>query len=198
MRRALVALVLAGGLLGAAPRPAAACSCAGSPDEDRLARADIAVVGRLDSGPPFSFGEETRTLHVERVAKGAGVPQRLRVEASEPGGGTCGVDNERHGFLLHRGRDGWVTNSCSLMEPERLLAMAGPDASDPIELRAAWEPARSRVWTALIAVGLAALGSLAFVAGRAFERRRLFAVPRPTASPPHHPAPDGDAPGAAR
>jgi len=117
---------------------AQACVCAAEPLEDRLDRADAAVIGRV-------IGEKTRelngarqkllTIEVDRSVKGD-VEETLVVRS--PSGSDCDLEtpmNAATGLLLTRAPDGgWLGTTCSLVTAGELVALGGEPRGGAIKV----------------------------------------------------------------
>jgi hypothetical protein len=124
-----VLLALLAALLGSPMRIAMACSCAIPEPRDALAEADAAFVGELIAAPggTNSSGEVTWTFSVEEALKG-GLGSTVDVK-SPASGVSCGFEvavGERVGVVLYEERGEWHGGLCSQIDPDELLAAAGP------------------------------------------------------------------------
>jgi hypothetical protein len=108
--------------------PAYACVCASQPIEERLARADAAVVGRIVGPAAGDAGDGLRLLRVD-------VEQRVKGDVSRdlvviaPSGTDCDLPertNKSVGLLLSRAPDGTLqANLCSIASPGELVVAGG-------------------------------------------------------------------------
>ena len=103
--------------------------CANEPIEDRLDRADAAVVGRVVAERKGSVGGIAQlllTVDVEQRVKGD-VPGELVVRSSS--GTDCDLlltSRQPVGLLLTRASDGaWLGNACSVVGAGELVAAGG-------------------------------------------------------------------------
>lgn len=127
---AVVALASAGSAL--------ACVCDDAPLEERLARADAAVVGRIvrvEERELRGAPQRVLTVEVDQRVKG-GVERTLAVRS--PSGTDCDVRVEVDravGLLLTRGSDGaWLASACSVVEPGPLVVVGGEPRGGPIKV----------------------------------------------------------------
>jgi hypothetical protein len=115
----VAALVLAG--------PAAACVCASEPIEERLAKADAAVVGRI-VGPAEGGGAGQRLLRIDVEQRVKGDVARDLV-ISSPSGTDCDLPsrtNRSIGLLLTTAPDGSLLGTlCSVANPGELVVAGG-------------------------------------------------------------------------
>ncbi|MFP5317979.1 MAG: hypothetical protein ACLGI2_06745 [Acidimicrobiia bacterium] len=157
-RAAVLAVVaVTATLLVLVPRPAAACTCAVSGDDELLAQADAAFVGTAlsrresttsTSAPTVLSGAIVYTFAVEEVVKGTlGTGTReVRTASNSAACGTTFDIGQRYLVLAHRTPDGDLhTSLCSGSRPasERLTTttvappttVAGRPAASPGRLR---------------------------------------------------------------
>jgi hypothetical protein len=136
IRSTLLVAVLGGLLL--ATGKATACVCERAPLEERLDRADAAVVGRIVAGRDTSVrGAPQRLLTVE-------VDQRVKGEVGDPivvrspALTDCDLDvprDEQVGLLLTSTPDGdWLGTVCSVVDPGELVAVGGEPRGGPIKV----------------------------------------------------------------
>lgn len=160
-------LILAFAVL--APAGAAeACVCEQAPLEERLDRADAAVVGRIvgeDEGSVGGLRQRLFTFEVEQRVKGD-LPQELVIRS--PSGSDCDLPESAArprressiGLLLTRSPDGaWLANACSVVAAGPLVAAGGEPRGGVIK----------------VVIGLALLG---IVLSWALRRRRLGVRPQ--------------------
>jgi hypothetical protein len=126
-RFAVVVLLAAPALFGTAT-PCSACSCVPRTPKELLRRADAAFVGRVVAEQQIEPTTTVQTFAVEGVFKGA---LDASVNVTEPigsgGGSTCGIAyprDTRVAVVLYRQGGGWTTDSCSLVSPADLEAVA--------------------------------------------------------------------------
>jgi hypothetical protein len=126
-RLAVVVLLAAPAVFGTA-NPCSACSCVARTPTELLRRADAAFVGTVVAEQQIEPTTTVQTFAVEGVFKGA---LAASVNVTEPigsgGGSTCGVvypRDTRVAVVLYRQGDGWTTDSCSLVSPADLEAVA--------------------------------------------------------------------------
>lgn len=112
--------------------------CAAEPLDERLDRADAAVIGRV-------VGEKTRelngarqlllTFEVDQSVKGD-VDKRLVVRS--PSGSDCDLDIPKRtatGLLLMRAPDGgWLGSACSVVSAGELVALGGEPRGGAIKV----------------------------------------------------------------
>jgi hypothetical protein len=117
---------------------ALACVCGDAPLEQRLERADAAVVGRVvrvDEGEVNGAPQRFLTVEVDQRVKG-GVERTLVVRS--PSGTDCDVRVELDravGLLLTRGSgDAWIASACSVVEPGPLVVVGGEPRGGPIKV----------------------------------------------------------------
>jgi MYXO-CTERM domain-containing protein len=141
---------------------AAACVCESAPLEDRLDRADAAIIGRVvaDRGTSIRGAPQTLlTVEVDQRVKGD-VEDTLVVRS--PALTDCDLDvprDQQVGLLLTRAPGGdWLGSACSVVDPGQLVAEGGEPRGGPIK----------------VVVGVAIL---AVVLLWAFRRRRRGARP---------------------
>ncbi len=134
----LVALAGALSLVAVATgQGAQACVCANEPIEDRLARADAAVVGRIVGPADGRTGAGSRLLRVdvEQRVKGD-VPSDLVIRA--PSGTDCDLPERTDksvGLLLTKDTDGMLLgNLCSTAGPGELVVAGGAPRGGPIKV----------------------------------------------------------------
>lgn len=108
---------------------ASACVCANEPIDERLARADAAVVGKIVGERVVSVkGIDQRlfTVDVGQRIKGD-LPKEILVRS--PLGSDCDLlrpEDESVGLLLVRAPDGVLLgNACSIVEPGALVVVGG-------------------------------------------------------------------------
>jgi hypothetical protein len=127
-RVAVVAAALAACVL-AAPGSAQACVCDAGPLEERLDRADAAVVGRVVREAEDTLnGASVRLLTVEVDQRVKGDLERTIVVRS-PSGTDCDVRVELDtavGLLLTEGEgEEWLGSACSVVEAGALVVVGG-------------------------------------------------------------------------
>lgn len=133
-----LALIAAASLFGLAfAGGAQACACANEPIEDRLARADAAVVGQIAGPADGRAGGGSRLLRVdvEQRVKGD-VPSDLVIRA--PFGTDCDLPertNKSVGLLLTKDTDGMLLgNLCSTASAGELVVAGGEPRGGPIKV----------------------------------------------------------------
>jgi hypothetical protein len=153
--RALICCAAAGLAAVAAVAAAAApaqranaqeCVCERGPIEERLDRADAAILGRVvsEAFPDLDDSAPTRLLgiDVEQRVKGdvedetAG-DDRRRIFVRTPHGTKCDLEIDRDttlGLLLTRTADGWFASSCSRVAPGPLVAAGGEPRGGAIKV----------------------------------------------------------------
>ncbi|GIU95333.1 MAG: hypothetical protein KatS3mg012_1790 [Gaiellaceae bacterium] len=170
MRRRTLALVAATVVSLTMAGDALACVCGDAPLEDRLERADAAVVGRIvriEEGDLNGAPQRLLTVEVDQRVKGA-VERTLLVRS--PSGTTCDVRLELDravGLLLTRGEDdAWLATACSVVEPGPLVVVGG-------------EPRGGAIKVAVGVVILALVLALSFWRLRRGSRPELPGAPGP-------------------
>jgi hypothetical protein len=108
---------------------AQACVCANEPIEDRLDRADVAVVGKIvdeREGSVKGLSQRLFTVEVDQHVKGD-LPREVVVRS--PLGSDCDLltaKNESVGLFLTRAPDGALLGTaCSVVAPGVLVAAGG-------------------------------------------------------------------------
>jgi hypothetical protein len=132
---ALGAAAFAGLVLAGA---AYACVCASQPLEERLDRADAAIVGRVvaeEQGELKGAPQRLLTVEVDQRVKGD-VEDTLGVRS--PAMTDCDLDvprDEQVGLLLTRTPGGeWLGTACSVVDPGQLVAEGGEPRGGPIKV----------------------------------------------------------------
>ncbi|MBO9522723.1 MAG: hypothetical protein J7518_14420 [Nocardioidaceae bacterium] len=137
MRRFLVVLLLAAGMVLVSPSVALACSCVASTPAQAAKRADTVVVATLewrqDNGIDASYG-----IRVDQVFKGiAGMREKVHSSASEA---SCGLGelatDEVYVFFLQGKHPGRLSaNQCSGTAPygEQVVTAVEKATGDPVE-----------------------------------------------------------------
>ena len=117
VRRLVLLLLMAGGLVVAAPGAAHACSCTTANAADFVTRADAVVWARVADVqmPAMGNGQAHYLLEVDTVHKGA-TTERLRLD-SEASGAACGLEGIEVGrryvfFLRAAGGEEWRADLC--------------------------------------------------------------------------------------
>lgn len=138
MRRRALALAAAVAALSTTAGSALACVCDDAPLEERLERADAAVVGRIvrvQEGALNGAPQRFLTVEVDQRVKG-GVERTLVVRS--PSGTDCDVRLELDravGLLLTRGSDdAWLATACSVVAPGPLVVVGGEPRGGPIKV----------------------------------------------------------------
>jgi hypothetical protein len=141
VRAFLVAVLGAVALLGAAPAPAYACSCAGGSVEEYVDRADVVVVAtvvEVDEPLPFLGGEDlTYRAEAETVYKGE-VTERFEFRSSSSGA-SCGLEGiavDRPLLLFLAERDGSLSGSLcggtGVVDEDAVQAVLEPRTDQPV------------------------------------------------------------------
>ena len=116
MRRFVLLLLVAGGLVVAAPGAAHACSCTTADPSQFVAWADAVVWAEVTESqvPADGTGQAHYLLDVQRVYKGE-VTERARVD-SDASGAACGLEGitagRRYAFFLQGDGSPWTANLC--------------------------------------------------------------------------------------
>jgi hypothetical protein len=133
-----LALALAFAAALALAAPAAACVCEDAPLDERLDRADAAVVGRVvrqATGEVNGAPQRFLTVEVDQRVKG---DLERTIVVRSPSGTDCDVRVELDraiGLLLTRGRDGaWLASTCNVVEPGPLVVVGGEPRGGPIKV----------------------------------------------------------------
>lgn len=137
----MIRLLLAAAAVAAAlatSGSALACVCEDAPLEERLARADAAVVGRVvreARGEVSGLPQRFLTVEVDQRVKGA---LERTIVVRSPLGTDCDVRVELDravGLLLVRALDGaWLATTCSVVEPGPLVVVGGEPRGGPIKV----------------------------------------------------------------
>lgn len=182
MKRLLVVLLLATGMVLVSPSVALACSCVQETAGQQAKRADTVVVATLewrqDNGIDASYG-----IRVDQVFKGvAGLREKVHSSADEA---SCGLGelatDKVYVFFLQGKHPGRLSaNSCSGTAPygEQVIDQVQKATGDPVEplptdsgeAEVSSGPDRVRI------VGIGVI-LLAFVAGGVLVLRRRFTGP---------------------
>jgi len=172
----LLLVILAGlaALALTSPGNALACVCIAEPIDERLDRADAAVVGRVTaerSGELNGAPQRLLTFEVDQRVKGD-LPERIVVRS--PSGSDCDLTPEKReqiGLLLTRGPEGaWLGTLCSLVDPGELILAGGEPRGGAIK----------------VVVGLAILGLVLLWSFRRLRRGARPDLPR-RGAPPREP-----------
>ncbi|MFO7571673.1 MAG: hypothetical protein R6W48_03630 [Gaiellaceae bacterium] len=134
-----LALVVLGVLAAAAAAaPALACVCESAPLDERLDRADAAVVGRVvreARGELNGAPQLLLTVEVDQRVKGD-VERTIIVRS--PSGTDCDLRIQRDravGLLLTRGEgDAWLGTTCSVVEAGALVVVGGEPRGGAIKV----------------------------------------------------------------
>jgi hypothetical protein len=127
--RAVIVLVIVGGVALSSVADAQACVCVDAPLSERLDAADAAIVGRVVAerlGETNGAAQRMLTVEVDQRVKG-GIDGSVVVRS--PSGSDCDllvVKDEPIGLLLTRAPDGaWLGTACSVVAPGPLVAEGG-------------------------------------------------------------------------
>jgi hypothetical protein len=181
VRRFVLLLLVAGGLVVAAPGAAHACSCVTADPKEFVAWADAVVWAEVAETqvPADGMGSAHYLLDVQRVYKGD-VTERARVD-SAASGAACGLEGitagRRYAFFLQGDGSPWTANLCGgtgfVTEQDRLeRAVAATEAGTPAGTAPAPGGPEQLPMSVYSYAGIGVGGLVALAAGLVAWRRR--------------------------